>query len=66
MGLGRRLGGRSAELVAAEVQERTAVQLFQVMGELKGGAMKLGQALSAMEAALPAGWLAPIVTPSPG
>lgn len=55
MGLGRRLGGRSAELVAAEVQERTALQLFQVMGELKGGAMKLGQALSAMEAALPAG-----------
>ena len=54
MGLGRRLGGRPAELVAAEVQARSAAQLFQTLGELKGGAMKLGQALSAMEAALPA------------
>ena len=53
-GLGRRLGGRPAEMVAAEVQVRTAEQLFQTLGELKGGAMKLGQALSAMEAALPA------------
>lgn len=53
LGLGRRLVGRPAELVAAEVQGRTAAQLFQTLGELKGGAMKLGQALSAMEPALP-------------
>ena len=29
-----------------EVQQRTAEQLFRVLGELKGGAMKFGQALS--------------------
>ncbi|GAA5027189.1 AarF/ABC1/UbiB kinase family protein [Terrabacter aeriphilus] len=53
LGLGKRLGGRPAELVAAELQARTAQQLFQVLGELKGGAMKFGQALSIFEAALP-------------
>jgi len=53
IGLGKRVGGRSAELVAAEVQARTAEQLFKVLGELKGGAMKFGQALSIFEAALP-------------
>jgi len=53
LGLGRRIGGRPAEIVAAELQQRTAQQLFKVLGELKGGAMKLGQALSVFEAALP-------------
>ena len=53
LGLGKRLGGRPAELEAAELQARTAEQLFQVLGQLKGGAMKLGQALSVFEAALP-------------
>jgi predicted unusual protein kinase regulating ubiquinone biosynthesis (AarF/ABC1/UbiB family) len=53
LGVGKRIGGRPAEIVAAEVQTRTAAQLFQVLGELKGGAMKLGQAMSAMEALLP-------------
>jgi predicted unusual protein kinase regulating ubiquinone biosynthesis (AarF/ABC1/UbiB family) len=53
LGLGKRLGGRPAELVTAELQARTAQQLFQVLGELKGGAMKFGQALSIFEAALP-------------
>ena len=53
VGLGRRIGGRPAELIAAEVQARTAEQLFAVLGELKGGAMKVGQWMSAMEAALP-------------
>jgi predicted unusual protein kinase regulating ubiquinone biosynthesis (AarF/ABC1/UbiB family) len=53
IGLGKRLGGRPAELVALELQQRTASQLFKVLGELKGGAMKFGQALSVMEAALP-------------
>ena len=53
IGLGRRIGGRPAELVAAELQQRTAEQLFQVLGQLKGGAMKFGQALSVFEAALP-------------
>ena len=54
LGLGKRIGGRPAELAAAEVQARTAAQLFQTLGELKGGAMKLGQAMSAMESAMPA------------
>ncbi|HMA47002.1 MAG TPA: AarF/ABC1/UbiB kinase family protein, partial [Frankiaceae bacterium] len=53
LGVGRRLGGRPAELVATELQQRTAAQIFRVLGELKGGAMKLGQALSVFEAALP-------------
>jgi predicted unusual protein kinase regulating ubiquinone biosynthesis (AarF/ABC1/UbiB family) len=53
LGLGKRIGGRSAELVAQEIQQRTADQIFRVLGELKGGAMKLGQALSIFEAALP-------------
>lgn len=53
LGLGKRLGGKPAELVAAELQARTAQQLFQVLGELKGGAMKFGQALSIFEAAFP-------------
>jgi predicted unusual protein kinase regulating ubiquinone biosynthesis (AarF/ABC1/UbiB family) len=53
LGLGKRLGGRPAERVAAEIQQRTAEQIFRVLGELKGGAMKLGQALSIFEAALP-------------
>jgi predicted unusual protein kinase regulating ubiquinone biosynthesis (AarF/ABC1/UbiB family) len=53
LGLGKRLGGRPAEIVAAEIQQRTAEQIFRVLGELKGGAMKLGQALSIFEAALP-------------
>ncbi|WP_327114920.1 AarF/ABC1/UbiB kinase family protein [Streptomyces sp. NBC_01341] len=52
-GLGKRIGGKSAEIVAREVQQRTADQLFKVLGELKGGAMKLGQALSVFESALP-------------
>ncbi len=53
IGLGKRLGGRPAEIVAAEMQARTAEQLFQVLGQLKGGAMKFGQAMSIFEAALP-------------
>jgi predicted unusual protein kinase regulating ubiquinone biosynthesis (AarF/ABC1/UbiB family) len=52
-GLGKRVGGKPAEMVAAEVQARTADQLFKVLGELKGGAMKFGQAMSIFEAAMP-------------
>ena len=53
LGFGKRIGGRPAELVAQEIQHRTAEQIFRVLGELKGGAMKFGQALSIFEAALP-------------
>ncbi|MGZ9933236.1 ABC1 kinase family protein [Streptomyces sp. NC-S4] len=52
-GLGKRIGGKSAEIVARELQQRTADQLFRTLGELKGGAMKFGQALSVFESALP-------------
>ncbi|MFJ3744926.1 ABC1 kinase family protein [Streptomyces albidoflavus] len=52
-GLGRRIGGISADIVGRELQQRTAEQLFKVLGELKGGAMKFGQALSVFESALP-------------
>lgn len=52
-GIGKRLGGKPAEMVAAEVQARTAEQMFKVLGELKGGAMKFGQMLSVFEAGLP-------------
>ncbi|MCQ8770332.1 ABC1 kinase family protein [Streptomyces telluris] len=53
LGLGKRIGGRPAELIATELQQRTAEQLFATLGQLKGGAMKLGQALSVFESALP-------------
>lgn len=52
-GLGKRIGGKSAEIVGRELQQRTAEQLFKVLGELKGGAMKFGQAMSVFESALP-------------
>ncbi|MYW67398.1 AarF/ABC1/UbiB kinase family protein [Streptomyces sp. SID8379] len=52
-GIGKRIGGKSAEIVGRELQQRTAEQLFKVLGELKGGAMKFGQALSVFESALP-------------
>lgn len=52
-GLGKRIGGRPAEVVSAEVARRTAEQVFSVLGELKGGAMKVGQAMSIFEAGLP-------------
>jgi predicted unusual protein kinase regulating ubiquinone biosynthesis (AarF/ABC1/UbiB family) len=53
LGIGKRLSGRAPEAVTAELQQRTAEQLFAVLGQLKGGAMKLGQALSVFEAAVP-------------
>lgn len=58
-GFGRRLSGQSAEEVSAANRERMAEQLFEVLGTLKGGAMKLGQALSVLEAALPDDMAAP-------
>ena len=53
VGMGRRLGGANAEVVLSDVQQRTAEQLFRTLGDLKGGAMKMGQALSIFESALP-------------
>ncbi|MEI8410057.1 MULTISPECIES: ABC1 kinase family protein [unclassified Kribbella] len=59
VGLGKRIGGAPAETVIAEFQRRTADQLFAVLGELKGGAMKFGQMLSLMESAMPEELAAP-------
>jgi predicted unusual protein kinase regulating ubiquinone biosynthesis (AarF/ABC1/UbiB family) len=59
LGLGKRLSGQSADAVNAELQQRTAEQLFAVLGQLKGGAMKLGQTLSVFEAAVPEEMAAP-------
>jgi predicted unusual protein kinase regulating ubiquinone biosynthesis (AarF/ABC1/UbiB family) len=53
LGFGKRLTGSSKDEVNAEMMEKAANQLFKVLGELKGGAMKVGQALSVMEAAVP-------------
>ncbi len=53
LGFGKRLTGKSKDEVQAEMLEKAANQLFTVLGELKGGAMKVGQALSVMEAAIP-------------
>jgi predicted unusual protein kinase regulating ubiquinone biosynthesis (AarF/ABC1/UbiB family) len=59
LGLGKRIGGAPAEVVTAQMQQRAADQLFRVLGELKGGAMKFGQALSLFEAVLPEDVAAP-------
>src|ERR1700749_2081809 len=53
LGFGKRLAGKSKDEVQAELLEKAANQLFTVLGELKGGAMKVGQALSVLEAAIP-------------
>jgi predicted unusual protein kinase regulating ubiquinone biosynthesis (AarF/ABC1/UbiB family) len=53
LGLGKRVTGVASDVISAEVQQRTAEHLFKVLGQLKGGAMKMGQAMSVFEAALP-------------
>ncbi|MBJ7289951.1 AarF/UbiB family protein [Williamsia sp.] len=52
-GFGKRLAGGDKDEINQEFMEKAAEQLFAVLGELKGGAMKVGQALSVMEAAIP-------------
>ena len=59
VGVGRRMGGAPAEAVMTDVQQRTAEQVFRTLGDLKGGAMKMGQALSILESALPEDVAAP-------
>ncbi len=53
LGLGKRAVGIASEVISNDIQQRTAEQLFSVLGQLKGGAMKFGQALSVFEAAMP-------------
>ncbi|MDN5915659.1 MAG: AarF/ABC1/UbiB kinase family protein [Pseudonocardia sp.] len=52
-GWGRRLTGGDRDEISAQLAAKSAEQLFAVLGELKGGAMKFGQALSVFEAAIP-------------
>ncbi|GAA3223380.1 AarF/ABC1/UbiB kinase family protein [Pseudonocardia petroleophila] len=52
-GWGRSLTGADADEVASTTAARNAEQLFAVLGRLKGGAMKLGQALSVYDAMVP-------------
>lgn len=56
---GTRLVGGDSDLALIRAQQRTAQQLFTVLGTLKGGAMKFGQVLSVLEAALPEEFMAP-------
>ncbi|OBF64986.1 ABC transporter ATP-binding protein [Mycobacterium sp. 852002-51971_SCH5477799-a] len=53
LGVGKRMTGQSKDEVNAALLEKAADEMFKVLGELKGGAMKVGQALSVMEAAIP-------------
>lgn len=50
---GKRLAGRSTQEAQEGLSAKSAQQLFEVLGTLKGGAMKFGQALSVFEAAVP-------------
>lgn len=51
--LGRRALGRGDGDLSEELADQAAEQVFAVLGELKGGAMKVGQALSVFEAGMP-------------
>lgn len=53
VGAGRRLLGADADQVDAQLKDAAAEQLFAVLGELKGGAMKFGQMMSMFEAFMP-------------
>lgn len=53
VGFTKKATGRDAHEVDDAIREETARQVFGVLGELKGGAMKMGQALSMLQAALP-------------
>ncbi|GAB2511189.1 ABC1 kinase family protein [Nocardia heshunensis] len=52
-GRGRRLLGRSAADIDRQVQLRTAEHLFEVLGELKGCAAKVGQLAAVYRSILP-------------
>jgi predicted unusual protein kinase regulating ubiquinone biosynthesis (AarF/ABC1/UbiB family) len=47
------MAGGNREEISSQMAAKSAEQLFAVLGELKGGAMKFGQALSIFEAAVP-------------
>jgi predicted unusual protein kinase regulating ubiquinone biosynthesis (AarF/ABC1/UbiB family) len=45
--------GQDQQEIQTAISEKSAEQLFEVLGVLKGGAMKLGQLLSVLEPAMP-------------
>jgi predicted unusual protein kinase regulating ubiquinone biosynthesis (AarF/ABC1/UbiB family) len=53
-GAGRRVLGGSAADIEHDIASRTAQHMFEVLGDLRGCAAKLGQILSLYELALPA------------
>src|SRR5580698_11554865 len=53
---------RLSQAASDQIAARTAEQLFGTLGELKGGAAKLGQAMSVFEAAMPEEVAAPYRT----
>ncbi|GAB2649357.1 ABC1 kinase family protein [Nocardia goodfellowii] len=52
-GVGKRVLGRSSSEINRDIQLRTAQHIFEVLGELKGCAAKLGQLLAIYGLALP-------------
>lgn len=52
-GLGQRIQGVNQATVSQTMRNESAEQLFRVLGEMKGGAQKLGQVLSMFETVLP-------------
>lgn len=58
-GWGRRLTGQNSDEINSALSAKAAEQLFEVLGTLKGGAMKFGQTLSVFEAAVPDEMAAP-------
>src|SRR5712692_2756197 len=54
---------RLSRAAADQIAARTAEQIFATLGELKGGAAKLGQAMSVFEAAMPQEVAAPYRSP---
>ena len=58
--VGRRAIGRGdGGVLSEQLADQAAEQVFAVLGELKGGAMKVGQALSVFEAGMPDKYAAP-------
>jgi predicted unusual protein kinase regulating ubiquinone biosynthesis (AarF/ABC1/UbiB family) len=53
-GWARRVAGGDADAVYSDVLARNAEQIFAVLGQLRGGAQKLGQTLAVFESMMPA------------
>jgi predicted unusual protein kinase regulating ubiquinone biosynthesis (AarF/ABC1/UbiB family) len=61
VGAGKRMIGYPADEVKRDIQLRTAQHIFDVLGEMRGCATKLGQILSLFQFALPRDLAAPYV-----